>query len=124
MQPSTCSEGASVTNNAGTLKCKESLPPNADNVPDGSYTGSCHGCTVSDDALSCSCFNGAGDAFPTTLALPCAGTIGNAEGQLRCEEPERRLDEAGGTGYTPEAETEAVAVEATGEQAPAERDEL
>jgi hypothetical protein len=146
LQTSSCSEGATVTNDAGSLKCKEALPPNAVGVPEGSFTDSCHGCTLDASVLACTCFNGAGATFATTLDLPCEGTIGNAEGTLRCEEPpERRLgevggdgaapsgggaavdpaDTGGGTGYTPGSSgTEAVAVEATGEVKAPGRDEL
>ena len=61
LDTSTCSEAATVTNSAGKLACKEPPPANAEGVPQGTYLGSCHGCTVTSNVLSCTqCGDGAG----------------------------------------------------------------
>jgi len=71
---------------AGRLKCKEPLPPNAADAPLGSYLSSCHGCAVTADVLSCSCVNGSGEAFDTSIDLSDCGPegISNQEGSLQC----------------------------------------
>ena len=61
LDTNTCSEAATVTNSAGKLACKEPPPANAEGVPQGTYLGSCNGCTVANDVLSCTqCGDGAG----------------------------------------------------------------
>lgn len=96
LDTTTCSEAATVTNSAGHLACKEPPPANADNLPDGTYLGSCHGCTLSDGTLSCTeCVDGAGKRQSSTLALAgCDLTsISNEQGSLSCTSAPRQLDE-------------------------------
>lgn len=120
LDTSTCSKAATVTNNAGKLACKEPPPANAEGVPQGTYLGSCYGCTVADRVLSCTqCGDGAGTQHATSLALdPCdLMTIVNAQGTLACTPPSRQLSEAGVAVPSPEpTEAEAQARETGGSQ--------
>ncbi len=62
--------------------------------PAGSYSGSCAGCTVCSNVLSCRCADSSTSPFicqafpedcnPTSLHLPCSGDIANCNGTLRC----------------------------------------
>lgn len=86
LQLSSCGEDQTVTNVAGILKCKELRPENAADVPEGTYLTSCYRCQLNGGILACTCLNGAGDAFETSLPLGgCQpGTAVNEEGNLVC----------------------------------------
>ena len=90
---SSCGPSTEITNDGGALKCRERLPPNADDVPSGSYLGSCYGCASQSGVLSCTCFSSARAAVPSTLELAgcAAGSIGNSDGVLQCSQPPQGL---------------------------------
>jgi len=61
------------------------LPTNGDNLPDGTFLGSCHGCTVTETTLSCSaCLDGAGASHPSSIPLANCYEFGNEQGSLVC----------------------------------------
>lgn len=118
-----------MTNSAGKLACKELPPPNAEGVPQGTYLGSCHGCTVRSveyvgELLSCThCGDGAGTQHAASLALDACDltTIVNEQGALACTPSHRQLSQAGEPGEPGEAvpspetaQTKAPAREASG----------
>ena len=122
LDTNTCSEAATVTNSAGKLACKEPPAANAEDVPQGTYLGSCHGCTVVGDVLSCTqCGDGAGAQHASSLALDSCDrtTVVNEQGALACTPPPRQLgDTAESVAPSPEpTETGAPAREASGSQA-------
>ena len=54
-------------------------------LPQGSYMGSCSGCAVSENRLSCSCNMESGRPTGTSLSLfGCFKSIENCNGQLKC----------------------------------------
>ena len=96
LDTSSCTDGSTVTNSAGKLSCKPPPPINAPDVPTGTYLGSCNGCTVTDDLLSCSeCTDGAGNKHATSLRLDTCdvSTISNEQGSLSCALRPRELAE-------------------------------
>eukprot|EP01051_Picozoa_sp_SAG22_P018645 SAG22_NODE_3199_length_1861_cov_1.425085_2_plen_192_part_00 len=76
-------------NSGGELVCD--TPANAEGIPEGSYTGSCGGCTADGGSLTCThCQATDGSQRESTLAVgSCAEgeVIGNADGALACEDP-------------------------------------
>ena len=117
LDTTTCSEAATVTNSAGKLACKEPPPANADGLPEGTYLGSCNGCTLSSDGtLSCTaCTDGAGKMHASSLALADCNltSITNEQGSLSCEpEAPRQLSEEAAAA----AETVKVSVQPDGTQ--------
>lgn len=89
-----------ITNIAGVLRCYDRpLPPNAEELPAGSFADACFGCAASGDVLSCSvCLDDFGDRHEA-LSAPLAGCasfgfelVGDEEGQLMCEEDAPELD--------------------------------
>lgn len=71
----------SLVNTDGKLTCQ---PKNADHLPPGTYSSSCHGCSISDTALSCVCLDGAGAAHSASILLAGCLDIGNEQGKLVC----------------------------------------
>ena len=69
---------ASATGSFDTSACQWSA-----DLPDGSYSLTCDGCTVEKATLSCQCRTEAGAEHPTTLALrQCVTDISNENGVL------------------------------------------
>ena len=100
-----CGEGEQLGNADGQLACEstepaaddggrrqlDELPPNAEGIPEGSYTGSCGGCALEGDSLTCSDCRAAdgsvrASSIPVASCNPAISTIGNSDGQLSCEE--------------------------------------
>lgn len=86
-----------ITNRNGVLACDEPLPPNAANLPTGTFAGSCHGCSLSaeDTMLSCSaCLDGAKVRHASSLVVGGCKAIGNNQGALVCEDSPMAQDAA------------------------------
>jgi hypothetical protein len=122
-----------VTNSAGQLACKPPPPQNAPDCPTGTYLGSCNGCTVADDVLSClECTDGAGKKHATTLRLDTCdlSTISNEQGSLSCAPRPRELAEdsqapaAEPAESKPEPGNEPWSAEPVASERPAAHDEL
>lgn len=96
------SECAAFGNSGGQLICD--APANADDIPEGSYQGSCGGCAVAGDELSCShCTGTDGAHHASSIALSTCSAegqqVGNSDGQLACEDPQPADDgDAGADG--------------------------
>jgi len=96
-------DGANIYNHDGRLTCKEPLPPNAEGLPDGSFAGSCHGCSVKEgeNVLECTaCLDASQDRHSSTISLIGCNYFGNDQGKLTCEQ-QPNADE----GAQPEAES-------------------
>ncbi len=72
---------------AGLANCNGLL--NCEDLPEGSYLGSCTGCVVNGGGceLDCNCPGAGTLPAPTSLALPCAEAVSNCDGILTCETP-------------------------------------
>eukprot|EP00933_Yihiella_yeosuensis_P011803 TRINITY_DN119528_c0_g1_i1.p1 TRINITY_DN119528_c0_g1~~TRINITY_DN119528_c0_g1_i1.p1 ORF type:complete len:175 (+),score=27.61 TRINITY_DN119528_c0_g1_i1:168-692(+) len=80
-------DGGKIINHDGTLRCEDPLPPNGDNLPQGTFSGSCHGCKVEGDLLECvACLDGAQNRHLTSIRLSACTHFGNKEGELACDE--------------------------------------
>mmetsp|Transcript_6099 Transcript_6099/g.7495 ORF Transcript_6099/g.7495 Transcript_6099/m.7495 type:complete len:169 (-) Transcript_6099:254-760(-) len=87
-------------NNAGKLVCD--TPSNEEELPDGTYLGSCEGCRLTDGeggnaVLSCSaCKNTKGGTDESDFTILSEGgckVIGNDDGRLVCEDKSEEDDE-------------------------------
>lgn len=75
-------EGGVISNSDGVLVCR---PANGEELPDGTFADSCHGCHVVDGALLCSgCLDGTGKSHATTITMGTCATFGNEQGKLVC----------------------------------------
>jgi len=82
-------DGANIVNSGGSLACEEPLPPlpaNAADIPAGSYSGSCHGCAVSEGVLTCSaCLDAAKARHLASIDVSACKSFDNSNGVLKCE---------------------------------------
>lgn len=66
-------------------------PANAEGIPEGSYSGSCGGCTLTGDSLACShCMGTDGLHHESTILVSSCvepQVVGNSDGSLACEDP-------------------------------------
>ncbi|KAL7560969.1 hypothetical protein ACA910_022453 [Epithemia clementina (nom. ined.)] len=76
----------SFSNNNGTLVC-ETLSEEAQSLPQGTYLGSCDGCSMqSNGMLRCTaCKNSEGGTSASTVDVTGCSTVGNNDGRLVCE---------------------------------------
>jgi len=80
------SDGATIYNSNGELKCNKPLPVNAASLPEGSFSESCYGCSVSGDILECrACLDEAKEWRLTSLDVSNCQFTGNHQGKLVCE---------------------------------------
>eukprot|EP00927_Polykrikos_kofoidii_P076190 TRINITY_DN7298_c0_g1_i1.p1 TRINITY_DN7298_c0_g1~~TRINITY_DN7298_c0_g1_i1.p1 ORF type:complete len:987 (+),score=85.23 TRINITY_DN7298_c0_g1_i1:50-3010(+) len=80
-----CKKPGTLDNQDGILTCVGI--PNARDIPDGGYQGSCQGCRMEGNLLRCShCRTVDGHQVEATLSLPCKGKVpvGNSNGKLVC----------------------------------------
>ena len=76
-----------ITNNNGVLTCEEPLPENAAGLPAGSFAGSCFGCSVAADTLTCTaCLDGAKQRHTSSIPVAGCSSIGNDQGALKCDD--------------------------------------
>ena len=84
---------AAFGNAGGQLVCD--TPGNEDGIPDGTYAGSCGGCKLEGATLSCShCNDGAGGHKASSFETGACKVIGNANGELACEDKPEGEEEA------------------------------
>jgi len=83
-------DGANIYNSNGVLACREPLPPNQDNLPAGSFSSSCHGCSVTKNTLKCTaCLDEAKERHVSSIDFSGCKWLGNNHGKLFCvDEPE------------------------------------
>jgi len=100
----------SFGNEGGILVCD--VPPNAEDIPEGTYIGSCGGCKLVDGRgakiLSCSaCKDAYGRSSASTMNIDGCKVIGNNNGELVCEEKSNVdvLDEESSAGVTEDLTT-------------------
>lgn len=78
-------DGANIYNHNGELKCDEPLPGNAENLPHGSFSSSCHGCSIAGTILTCTdCLDGAKERHLSSIDTSTCKSFGNNHGKLEC----------------------------------------
>lgn len=85
-------DGANIYNSNGQLTCREPLPSNQDNLPAGSYSSSCHGCSVTQSKLTCTaCLDAAKERHLSSIDFPGCKSLGNNHGKLQCDDAETSI---------------------------------
>lgn len=80
-------DGDIIFNQDGNLKCEDPLPSNQDNLPYGSFSSSCYGCSLSGSLLSCSaCIDDDRVRRSSSIDLNTCRYVGNVMGHLTCED--------------------------------------
>jgi len=78
-------DGANIYNHNGELMCEQPLPSNAENLPLGSFSSSCHGCSVAGNTLTCTdCLDGAKERHVSSIDTTTCTSFGNNHGKLEC----------------------------------------
>jgi len=84
-------ESRTFSNSAGHLICDEPALSNSDNIPLGTYSNSCNGCSVTEEILSCSqCRSPDGLLHASQVNFSNCEGIENDNGILLCRVAEKK----------------------------------
>ena len=80
--------GGTIGNNAGTLDCSTPANAHADDIPDGTYKGSCEGCRLNGPDLVCDQCSRSDQTTTkdVTVTVGDCVTFGNSNGELTCDQ--------------------------------------
>jgi len=80
-------DGASIYNSNGQLMCEEPLPSNQENLPVGSFSSSCYGCSVMGSTVTyTACLDGEKARHLSSFDGSECKSIGNNHGKLQCDD--------------------------------------